>query len=126
MVKNKYGFAHCVFENVGGPQLDLNLTLMRPFGRVAFCGSISQYNSAEPYRIQNYQSIVGMRIRLEGFIVFDFAKENTKAIKEMNQWVKEGLLIRQYHMIEGGIQNGPLALISLFEGKNQGKTLLKL
>ncbi|UZJ56644.1 hypothetical protein CBS101457_005964 [Exobasidium rhododendri] len=126
LVKDKYQFAHCVFENVGGSQLDLNLGLMRPFGRIAFCGSISQYNSAEPYRIGNYQSIVGMRIRLEGFIVFDFAKENPKAIKEMNQWIKEGKLVRHYHLIEGGIEKGPMALISLFEGRNQGKTLVKL
>jgi NADPH-dependent curcumin reductase CurA len=126
VVKNKYHFAHCVFENVGGPQLDLSLTLMRPFGRIAFCGSISQYNSAEPYRIKNYQSIVGMRIRLQGFIVFDFAKEYPKAIKEMNQWIQEKKLIRHYHLIEGGVEKGPLALISLFEGKNQGKTLVKL
>lgn len=126
MVKKKYEFAHCVFENVGGPQLDLNLSLMRPFGRIAFCGSISQYNSEDPYRISNYQSIVSMRIRLEGFIVFDFAKEYPKAIKDMNQWIKEDRLIRHYHMVEGGIEKGPLALISLFEGRNQGKTLVKL
>lgn len=126
MVKDKYQYAHCVFENVGGEQLDLNLTLMRPFGRIAFCGSISQYNGDAPYALRNYTSIVAMRIRFEGFIVFDFAKEYPKAIKELNQWIKEGKVTRQYYMVEGGITKGPEALLGLFEGRNQGKTLLKL
>ena len=120
------GFAHCVFENVGGEQLDLSLSLMRPFARIAFCGSISQYNAAEPYRLGNYMSIIGMRIKLEGFIVMDYAKDFAAAIGEMNKWVKDGKLVRHYHLYEGGISKGPEALIALFEGKNQGKMLVKL
>jgi NADPH-dependent curcumin reductase CurA len=126
LVKDKYQYAHCVFENVGGQQLDDNLLLMRPFGRIAFCGSISQYNAEEPYAIRNYSAIVAMRIRLEGFIVLDHQKEYPKAIKELNQWVKEGKLEREYYLVEGGVTKGPEALMAVFEGKNQGKTLVKL
>lgn len=104
----------------------MNLTLMRPFGRIAFCGSISQYNGDALYALRNYTSIVSMRIRFEGFIVFDFAKEYPQAIKDLNQWIKEGKLTRQYYMVEGGITKGAEALLGLFEGRNQGKTLLKL
>jgi NADPH-dependent curcumin reductase CurA len=99
---------------------------MRPFGRIAFCGSISQYNGEAPYSLQNYTSIVSMRIKLQGFIVFDFAKEYPQAIKDLNGWVKEGKLAREYYVVEGGVTKGPEALMAVFEGKNQGKTLVKL
>lgn len=126
VVKNKYKYATCVFENVGGEQLDLNLGLLRPFARIAFCGSVSQYNSSEAYGLKSYMNVVSMRIRMQGFIVFDFAKEYPQAIKEMNRWVKEGKLVRHYHLVEGGIGKAPGALVALFEGRNQGKLLVKL
>jgi NADPH-dependent curcumin reductase CurA len=126
VVKNKYKFADCVFENVGGPQLDLNLGLMKPFGRIAFCGSISGYNSAQAEPIRNYTSIVSMRLRVQGFIVMDFAAEYPKALKEMSEWIQQGKLGQHYHLVEGGIAKSPEALLSLFEGRNRGKTLVKL
>jgi NADPH-dependent curcumin reductase CurA len=126
IITNKYEFADCVFENVGGEQLDLNLSLMRPFGRIAFCGSISQYNSAQTDPIYNYPSIVRMRLRVQGFIVTDFAAEFPKALKEMGEWVQQGKLGQHYHLVEGGVAKTPEALASIFEGKNQGKTLVKL
>ena len=38
------GFVEVYFDNVGGATLDLMLTRMAPFGRIAACGSISTYN----------------------------------------------------------------------------------
>ena len=35
------------------------------------CGLISQYNATEPYGVNNFQSILTNRIKVQGFIVSD-------------------------------------------------------
>src|SRR5437667_1472684 len=59
------------FDNVGGEILDLLLTRLNVFGRIVVCGSISDYNSTEPYRVRNWRAILVNRLRVQGMIVFD-------------------------------------------------------
>ena len=73
-VKNELGFDECFdykagklreqlrdidvyFDNVGGEILDLALARMKLFGRIVVCGMISDYNSAEPYRVKNLRAM---------------------------------------------------------------------
>ena len=53
--------------------------------------------------MQNYMMIISMRIRMQGFIVFDFADKYAEARKQLAQWLSEGKLKRKETVIQGGI-----------------------
>jgi NADPH-dependent curcumin reductase len=113
------------FENVGGPTLDTILARMNPFGRIAVCGMISQYNATEPYRVKNISSVLINRLKMQGFIVSDHLPRWPAVLKELAQLVGEGR-IKYRESIAHGLENAPAAFIGLLEGKNFGKQLVKL
>jgi NADPH-dependent curcumin reductase CurA len=110
------------FDNVGGEVLDLALSRAKEHSRFVICGAISQYNSKKPVGPRNFSMVISMRIRMEGFIVFDYEKQYPQAQKELAQWLAEGKLKRQETIIKGGITKMPEALRSLYEGVNTGKS----
>jgi len=114
------------FDNVGGPILDKALKYIRQGARVVICGAISGYNNtvAAPGP-SNYVSLLVNRARMEGFIVFDYAKRFTEAVMEMAGWLIEGKL-RYHEDIIQGIENCPTAIIRLFSGANTGKQLIQV
>ncbi len=62
------------FDNVGGPQLERAITMLRRGGRIALCGAVSQYNAVEPAPgPRNLGLMVGKRGLMRGFIVGDHA-----------------------------------------------------
>ena len=53
------------------------------------CGSISQYNNDGPARgPSNYMALLVDRARMEGFVVFDYAKRYAEAAQEMAGWTR--------------------------------------
>jgi NADPH-dependent curcumin reductase CurA len=50
------------FDNVGGEILDTALARMKLFGRVVVCGTISDYNATDPYRVRNWRAILVNRL----------------------------------------------------------------
>jgi NADPH-dependent curcumin reductase CurA len=123
--------AHCpkgvdvFFDNVGGDTLNTVLPMMRMHGRIAICGAISQYNNTTPVKgPSNYMSLLVSRARMEGFVVFDFAKRYPEGIQAMAGWLAEGKLLSK-DQIEDGIENFPSVLLKLFTGGNFGKLILK-
>ncbi|KAL8787701.1 MAG: hypothetical protein Q9195_007657 [Heterodermia aff. obscurata] len=73
--------------------------------------------------LPNYLNIISMRIRMEGFIVFDYAKQYPEARKELAQWLSEGKIQRKETIIKGGLAKAENALIDLYNGVNTGKSL---
>ena len=61
---------------------------------------------------------------MEGFIVYDYAKEFPAARKELAQWLSEGNLRRKETIIKGGIGAAEKALLALYEGSNTGTCIL--
>ncbi|KAJ1720757.1 hypothetical protein LPJ53_004642 [Coemansia erecta] len=117
------------FDNVGGELLDVALSSMRFFGRIAACGMISQYNATPEtaYHIKNLGNVVTKKVTIYGYIVSDyFAKPVYKDfIDEVSARFKKGDI--QYKLDEVvGIENAPQALLDLFEGKNFGKRVVKV
>ena len=113
------------FDNVGGDTLNTVLPMLRMHGRVVICGAISQYNNTGPVAgPSNYMSLLVSRARMEGFVVFDYAKKYPEAIAAMVGWLAEGRLKSQ-EQIEDGIENFPAVLLKLFEGGNFGKLILR-
>ena len=70
--------------------------------------------------------IVSMRIRMEGFIVFDYERSYPKARQELAQWLSEGKLQRKETIVKGGLQKAEGALAELYNGMNTGKLLVEI
>ena len=113
------------FDNVGGETLNTVLPMMRMHGRIVICGAISQYNNTGPVKgPSNYMSLLVSRARMEGFVIFDYAKQYPEAIATMAGWLADGKLKSQ-EQIEDGIENFPSVLLKLFDGGNFGKLILR-
>jgi NADPH-dependent curcumin reductase CurA len=61
---------------------------------------------------------------MQGFIVFDYAKEFPEAKKQLAQWLSEGKLKRKETIVKGGLPKAEQALLDLFNGANTGKYFL--
>ncbi|KPI37944.1 NADP-dependent alkenal double bond P2 [Cyphellophora attinorum] len=90
------------------------------------CGGISQYNTKNVQGPKNYLMIVAMRIRMEGFVVFDFQKEYPKALRELAGWLAEGKIQRRETVIKGGLGKAEQALVDLYRGVNTGKLIVQV
>jgi NADPH-dependent curcumin reductase CurA len=113
------------FDNVGGEIFDLALTRMNLFGRIVVCGTISDYNSTEPYRVKNMRAVLVNRLRLQGMIVYDWKDRYGEALKALGGYFAEGKLKYRESIVQG-LENAPRGLIDLLNGKNFGKQLVKL
>lgn len=111
------------FENVGGKMLDAVLVNMRPHGRIAVCGMISQYNLENPEGIHNLTQVIMKRLRLEGFLVSEYYHLYPKFLEMVLPWIKEGKINYLEDTAEG-LESAPAALIGLFSGRNVGKQVV--
>jgi NADPH-dependent curcumin reductase len=112
------------FENVGGQILDVVLSRMNAFGRVAVCGMISGYNG-ESLAINNARLILTQRLKLQGFIVSEHMALWPAALKELGGMVASGQL-KYRESIAQGLEAAPGAFLGLLKGHNFGKQLVKL
>jgi hypothetical protein len=124
--------AHCpkgvdvYFDNVGGDILDTVLTRINMKARIVICGAISQYNATAPVKgPSNYLSLLVNRARMEGIVVFDYAKRYPEAVREIAGWMAEGKFISREDIVDG-IDHFPETLLKLFSGENFGKLVLKV
>jgi NADPH-dependent curcumin reductase len=114
------------FDNVGGDTLDAALLNLAKGARVVICGAMSQYNDMKNVSgPKNYMKLVVARGEMKGIIVFDFLERYPEAIADISEWISEGKMTSKEHIIEG-IENFPMAIRMLFEGKNFGKLLVKI
>ena len=114
------------FDNVGGEILEATLNLMNERGRVVCCGAISQYDTTNPSGPRNLPGVVVVkRLRMEGFIVMDFARDDAKAQRALQTWVVGGQIKVTEDIVEG-LENAPAALIGLLAGDNTGKRMVRV
>jgi NADPH-dependent curcumin reductase CurA len=114
------------FDNVGGPILDAALANLAQYGRVVLCGRISQYLlGSETYRLANWGAVGAKRGAMEAFFIYDYAAHFSEAETTMARWIADGTLPFAQHITDG-IETLPDALISLFEGTNHGKRLVRV
>jgi len=113
------------FDNVGGEILDTVLARTNLFGRVIVCGTISDYNSSDPYRVRNWRAILVNRLRVRGMIVFDWKERYGEALAALAGYLGQGRLKYRESVVEG-LENAPRGLIALLKGENFGKQLVKL
>jgi Putative NADP-dependent oxidoreductases len=114
------------FDNVGGEISDAVLANINKYARLPVCGSISLYNDTEVSVGPRIQPIIlTKRAMMRGFLVGDFSSKFPVAIKQLANWLKEGKLTYAETIING-FENIPQAFLDLFEGKNEGKMIVKI
>ncbi|PMB68206.1 putative NADP-dependent oxidoreductase YfmJ [Beauveria bassiana] len=114
------------FDNVGGEVLDLALRQAKEFSRFVMCGAISQYNTSQPVGPRNITRVIQMRIRMQGFIVFDHQDKYPEARADLARLLDEGKLKTSIHLLKGGLQVAEQGLVDLYKGVNTGKLIVEL
>jgi NADPH-dependent curcumin reductase CurA len=112
------------FENVGGLILNVILSRMNAFGRVALCGLISGYEG-QPLAITDARVLLTQRLKLQGFIVSEHLPLWPAALKELAAGVASGAL-KYRESVAVGLQAAPQAFLGLLKGRNFGKQIVKL
>ncbi len=114
------------FDNVGGDHLQAAIAVANQGARMPLCGMISQYNATGPVPgPNNIIMAVGKSLKLQGFIVSNYAHLQPQFIKDMSDWIPSGK-IQFRETVHDGIENAPTAFMGLFTGQNLGKMLVKL
>ena len=114
------------FDNVGGAILDACLKLMNLNGRIPVCGLISQYNATDPVPgPYNYPMILMQRLRVQGFIVLDFADRYPEAIAALRQWMAEDKVKVRTEVVDG-LENALQTVKKLYSGANTGKLMISV
>jgi NADPH-dependent curcumin reductase CurA len=113
------------FDNVGGAHLDAALGAAKDHARFAMCGMIAAYNDDNPAGLRNMTRIVRARIRMQGFIIFDYNDRIGEFHERMGLWMAEGR-IRSEETVREGLAAMPAAFLELFSGGNRGKMLVRL
>lgn len=116
------------YENVGGEHLEAALLAMRPYGRIAVSGMISQYN--KPYGqyapLRNIWEIMPSRLTMTGFVATEpqFQAYREEHQERVQQWLKEVSVKEKLWEVQG-IENAAEGFVALFTGETFGKAVLK-
>jgi NADPH-dependent curcumin reductase len=114
------------FENVGGEVMEAVIDHMNNFSRFVLCGLISQYNAEGPAPgPSNFSYFLMKRIKLQGFIVLDYAPRFAEAGRDILAWIQQGKLRYRLDMVDG-LKSAPSALRRLFDGSNTGKLIVRV
>lgn len=115
------------FDNTGGEVLGGALRRMKPHGRIVCCGVVSQYDTGSP--APGPRGIPGLlvnnRVRMEGFLVFDYADRYGEVRGRMREWVESGELKPlqdEFH----GLEEAPRAFIDMLAGGNVGTRIIRV
>ncbi|XP_050256981.1 2-alkenal reductase (NADP(+)-dependent)-like isoform X8 [Quercus robur] len=111
------------FDNVGGKMLDAVLLNMRPHGRIAVCGMISQYNLDKPEGVHNLMDLLLKQVQMKGFVVSSYYHLFPKFLDLVLPHIAEGKIVYVEDIVEG-LELGPAAFVGLFSGRNVGKQVV--
>ncbi|MCA9230381.1 MAG: NADP-dependent oxidoreductase [Planctomycetales bacterium] len=114
------------FDNVGGPVTDAVFGHLNRFARVAICGQISQYNATQLEQGPRlFWKLIEKQVKVEGFLVFQYANQFREAMQQLTAWVEGGQL-KYRERITAGLENAPRAFFEMLQGENIGKQLVKI
>ena len=115
------------FDNTGGDILGTALRGMNIGGRIVCCGVVSQYDTSDP--APGPRGVPGLlvnkRIRMQGFLVFDFAEQYAEARQQLRAWMASGELNAINDEIDG-LENAPSAFVDLLAGGNVGTRIVRV
>jgi NADPH-dependent curcumin reductase CurA len=114
-------------ENVGGNHLEAAIAAMREFGRIAWCGAISQYNNAAdpPPAPRNLYAVSDRSIHLQGYQVRHHMHLRQAAEDELIPHVQSGR-VKVDQTIVQGFEHVVDAFLGVLRGENVGKMLVQV
>lgn len=114
------------WENVGGETLDAVLLNLAERARIVFCGWIASYNDDEKRPgPRNLWQLLAKSARMEGFVVMSYVPRFPEGIAILGQWLGEGKIVYREHIVDG-LENALDAFHMLFDGRNNGKLILRI
>ncbi len=119
------------YENVGGKVFDAVLPQLNTKARIPVCGLLSGYSATDlPEGTDRLSLLMGTilkkRLRVQGFIIFDdYGHRYGEFLDVMESWVEKGEIHYREHIVNG-LQNAPEAFFAMLEGKNFGKTVVRV
>ena len=115
------------FDNTGGDILGAALFRMNEKGRIVCCGVVSQYDTSNP--AGGPKGVPGLlinkRVRMEGFLVFDYIDQYESARSEIKSWINTGQLI-PVNDVHEGLESAPAAFVDLLAGGNVGTRMVRI
>ncbi len=114
------------YDNVGGATLDIVLGLMNVGGRVAICGTAATESwDPAPLGPRVERALLVNRLRLQGFLLFDYTARFDEALADLKQWVRDGRLAYREDIVDG-LEHAPAVLAGLYAGRNTGRALIRV
>jgi len=117
---------NCYFDNTCGPISDAVMANLAIGARITICGTAA-FTDWDPIPIGprvNRQVLVA-RARMQGLLVFDYQDRYGEAYGALANWVREGKLTQEEHILDGA-DAAPEAIAMLYRGENTGKLLIKV
>jgi NADPH-dependent curcumin reductase CurA len=113
------------FENTGGPLQHAVIERINPHGRVAVCGLIADYQSAEAALAPSWINLIKRRALIQGFTITDHYHRIPELVSGLTEYLKAGKLQVRTHVING-LAAAPMGVNMLFSGENTGKLIVAL
>lgn len=122
------------FENVGGKVLEAVLPLMNPHGRIPICGMISWYNAgglgagASDGGLTGpglWRTILVNFLSVNGFIISNHFDQYPAFLQDVAPKLMTGDIAYLEDIAEG-LENAPAAFMSMLQGGNTGKQIVKV
>lgn len=118
-----------VFENVGGPLLEMAIDRIRKNARIALCGMISGYGADQKQPGPgNLWNLVAQTAQMRGFRVTDVLADASRMAglqDRIGGWIAAGQLVADFD-IRQGFEAVPSSFSDLFDGSNNGRLLVRL
>ncbi|RKT12196.1 hypothetical protein BX285_6162 [Streptomyces sp. 1114.5] len=118
---------HAVLEGVGGDHLEAAIGSTREFGRIAWVGSISQYNHPDrpPAAPRNLYAVSDRSIHLRGYQVRHFMHLRQEAQIWLTPHLQAGRIVADEQIVDG-FENVVEAFLGVMRGDNTGKMLVRV
>ena len=114
------------YDNVGGDILQAAVEIMARHGRIVLCGQIASYNSGrQPEGPHNMMRLVYGSIRMQGFLMGDYAPDVPAALAELQTWARADM-INYREDVRPGFDQIPTIFGALFDGSNRGTLLVSI
>jgi len=118
--------AYIYFDSVGGSMLEAALASLAGGARIIRCGAITSYGTTEAVPDPgNLFELVTKEATMQGFMCHFRHQRYDEARQHLGEWIQSGQLKAIECQLDG-IENAAKVLCNMFEGKNFGKTLIKV
>jgi NADPH-dependent curcumin reductase CurA len=112
------------FDCVGGDHLEAALGALRPTGRVALCGAVSQYGRRARGPANLFQATAN-DLTLRGFRGSSYLHRMADVARDVGGWLAAGR-VRYRETVVEGLERAPEALARMLAGDTIGKTLVRI